>query len=404
MEPYGGSSRRPSTAATASRASSGAFVYDGMRAMPLSTSAANFTRSLRKAASFAHKKPPPSTDVPPPRRTLSSKENSGSARAAPTTDAHALLMQPRRSMPGPGAAARGPWEPPRRRRSSNSTGTTTDDAGAGKWSAGALREVMAPRRKEEPEKEEAAHRARMLTARLLQWRFANARMERAMARATSAAENKLFYTWLRVAELRNIQAAKRIVAQRRRQKLKLARLLRPQLPLLASWESLSKPHADATADLGRVLSAACTGLPLAAGARTDAESLREAVSSCAGTVDEIEAMIGTFHATVRASASRRHDERRAGRARADDPAGGGVPGGSDAAVEHRHRLADAGAEPPSESDPGEAEARRHVVGKIGAGRPRRAGVRSFRLVFLIIRPDTNRSRECNYSPPATHFN
>jgi len=47
---------------------------------------------------------------------------------------------------------------------------------------------MAPRRQEEPEKEEAAHRARMLTARLLQWRFANARMEKAMARATSAAE------------------------------------------------------------------------------------------------------------------------------------------------------------------------------------------------------------------------
>ena len=123
------------------------------------------------------------------------------------------------------------------------------------------------------------------------------------ARRRARAQNKLFYTWLRVAELRNIQAAKRIVAQRRRQKLKLARLLRPQLPLLASWESLSKPHADAAAELGRALSDACTGLPLAAGARADAESLREAVSSCAGTVDEIEAMVGTFHATVRAGAS-----------------------------------------------------------------------------------------------------
>jgi hypothetical protein len=98
-----------------------------------------------------------------------------------------------------------------------------------------------------------------------------------------------------VAELRNIQAAKRIVAQRRRQKLKLARLLRPQLPLLASWEPLSK--------LGRVLATACTGLPLAAGAQADSESLREAVSSCAGTVDEIEAIIGTFRATVRAGSS-----------------------------------------------------------------------------------------------------
>lgn len=134
-------------------------------------------------------------------------------------------------------------------------------------------------------------------------------------------QNKLFYTWLRVAELRNIQAAKRIVAQRRRQKLKLARLLRPQLPLLASWEPLAKPHADATDDLGRVLSAACTSLPLAAGAQVpapismsivtrpltsartylqvDLQSLHETVFSCVDTVEKIEAMTDTFYATVR---------------------------------------------------------------------------------------------------------
>lgn len=291
-------SRRPCTAAAASRAGSGAFAYDGMRATSLSTSTStpNLTRSLRKAVSFAHKKPPPpSANAPPPRRALSSKEN----RAAST---EALLMSPhRRSMSEPGAAASGPWEPTTRRR--RSTGTV-DEAGAGKGSSsasGALREIMAPRRKEEPEKEEAAHRARMLTARLLQWRFANARMEKAMARATSAAENKLFYTWLRVAELRNIQAAKRIVAQRRRQKLKLARLLRPQLSLLASWEPLAKPHADATADLGRVLSAACTGLPLAAGARADMDALHETMFSCVGAVNEIEAITDMFYATAGAT-------------------------------------------------------------------------------------------------------
>ncbi|CAL4932196.1 unnamed protein product [Urochloa decumbens] len=291
MESYGGgSSRRPCTAATASRAGSGAFVYDGMRATPLSTSAANFTRSLRKAASFTHKKPPPpSADAP--RRSLSSKENSSSGAAL-------LMMSPRRSMPEPGAAAsRGPWEPPRRMRRSACTvaAAAAEDAGS------AVREMMAPRRKEEPEKEEAAHQARMLAARLLQWRFANARMEKAMARATSAAENKLFYTWLRVAELRNIQAAKRIVAQRRRQKLKLARLLRPQLPLLASWEPLSKPHDDAAADLGGALSRVCTSVPLAAGAEADVESLREAVLSCVGAVDKIEATIDTFYATAGAT-------------------------------------------------------------------------------------------------------
>ncbi|KAL6642719.1 hypothetical protein ACP70R_020900 [Stipagrostis hirtigluma subsp. patula] len=307
MESYGGAgtqrprtsacSRRPRTAAAPSRAGSGAFVYDGMRATPLSTSTANFTRSLRRAASSAHKKPPPSAHgaAARPRRSLSCKENS-SDDSSDTT----LLSSPRRSLPESGvASSRGPWEPPtttRRRRS-----TRSDDADAGaRRSAGALREMMA-RRKEEPEKEEAAHRARVLTGRLLQWRFANARMEKAMARATAAAENKLFYTWLRVAELRNIQAAKRIVAQRRRQKLKLARLLRPQLPLLASWEPLAKPHADAAADLARVLSAACTSLPLTAGAQADMESLHETMFSCVGTVNEIEAIADAFYATAGAT-------------------------------------------------------------------------------------------------------
>ena len=102
-------------------------------------------------------------EAPPPRRTLSSKEYNGSAGVMPMMDAHAHLIQSRRSILEPGAAARGPSEPTRRRRSS-STGTTTDDASAGKESAGALQEVMAPRRKAEPQKEEAVHRSLILTA------------------------------------------------------------------------------------------------------------------------------------------------------------------------------------------------------------------------------------------------
>jgi len=50
------------------------------------------------------------------------------------------------------------------------------------------------------------------------------------ARRRARAQNKLFYTWLRVVELRNIQAAKWIVARRRRQKLKLALLLQSTGP------------------------------------------------------------------------------------------------------------------------------------------------------------------------------
>uniref|UniRef100_A0A0E0F0V4 Uncharacterized protein n=1 Tax=Oryza meridionalis TaxID=40149 RepID=A0A0E0F0V4_9ORYZ len=298
----GGGAARPLTASrrllarsastTASRAGgAGAFVYDGMRPAPLFSST-NFARSLRKAASFGGggKKQYSADDdgavavkaAPPPRRALSSKENT----------VHELGT----------AAARGPWEPARRPRRSSSGGSSSpENAGSTRGSA-VLRDMMT-RRKEEPEKEEAAHRARMLAARLLQWRFANARMEKAMARATAAAENKLFYTWLRVAELRNIQAAKRIVAQRRRQKLKLARLLRPQLSLLASWDSLAKPHADAVDDLGAVLAAACTALPLADGAQGDMESLHEAMFACVGTVNDIEANADMFFATAGVTSS-----------------------------------------------------------------------------------------------------
>ncbi|XP_040384414.1 QWRF motif-containing protein 7-like isoform X2 [Oryza brachyantha] len=305
MESNGGGAPRRllarSATTTASRPGAGAFVYDGMRPAPLFSST-NFARSLRKAASFAgdSKKHSGGDEgaKAPPRRALSSKENNVYGNGA--VDAAAALPSPgRRSLHEPGAAAsRGsPWEPARRPRRSpaGSSSSPPEEVGSTRGSA-VLRDMMT-RKKEEPEKEEAAHRARMLTARLLQWRFANARMEKAMARATSAAENKLFYTWLRVAELRNIQAAKRIVAQRRRQKLKLARLLRPQLPLLASWDPLAKPHSDAVADLAGVLAAACTAVPLADGAQGGVESLHDAMFACVGTVNEIEANADTFFTT-----------------------------------------------------------------------------------------------------------
>lgn len=186
MDSNGGGTPRPLTAASprclarspsaASRAGAGAFVYDGMRSAPLFSST-NFARSLRKAASFSYRKPS-ADDAAPPRRALSSKENTFHSDVLGPDAALASL---RRSLPEPGVVSRGPWEPARRRRS---TGGSSEDAGRG---SGVLREMMT-RKKEEPEREEAAHRARVLTARLLQWRFANARMEKAVARATSLAE------------------------------------------------------------------------------------------------------------------------------------------------------------------------------------------------------------------------
>uniref|UniRef100_A0A0D9XMA3 Uncharacterized protein n=1 Tax=Leersia perrieri TaxID=77586 RepID=A0A0D9XMA3_9ORYZ len=239
-------SRSASTTSAATRA--GAFVYDGMRPAPLFSST-NFARSLRKAATFSSGKKNHAVDddggvkAAPPRRALSSKENTM-----------------------PAAAASGPWEPKSRRRRGSGSSSPESDAG----NTPRTSSVTAARKKfDEAEKEEAAHRARMLAARLLQ----------------------------------NIQAAKRMVAQRRRQKLKLARLLRPQLAHLAAWDPLARPHADAVDGLAAVLAAACTAVPLAAGAQGDVESLQEAMFACVDTVNEIEANADTFFATAGVTSS-----------------------------------------------------------------------------------------------------
>ena len=184
----GGSIPKPQTASSrrlgrssssASRAGAGAFAYDGMRTAPL-FSPANFARSLRKAASFGNKKAS-AGDVdaaaPPLRRALSSKDQN-TVHAA---EAGTVMLSPRRSVPEPSVDAA-----TRRRRSTG--GTSLEEASGRGSSAGALRETMARKTKEGAEKEEAGHQARVLAARLLQWRFANARMEKAVARATSAAE------------------------------------------------------------------------------------------------------------------------------------------------------------------------------------------------------------------------
>uniref|UniRef100_A0ACD5ZK42 Uncharacterized protein n=1 Tax=Avena sativa TaxID=4498 RepID=A0ACD5ZK42_AVESA len=258
------------------------------RAAPAAFSTVNFVRSLRKAASFGYRKV--SAGV--------SADAAGTSTTRRYSSPDVAVMSPSgRSSPGPGfaASARGACDPQTRRR--RSAGGESGDVGR---RSGVPGETLTRRNKEdEARKEDAAHRARVLAARLLQWRFANARLEKAMSRAASRAQGKLLYAWLRVAELRNIHAAKRIVAQRWRQKIKLGRPLRAQIALLGTWEPVGESHADAVAELGRVLSAAAASLPLTDGAQvhTTLDLLHETMLACLRTVDEIEANTGMFYAT-----------------------------------------------------------------------------------------------------------
>ncbi|KAH0448109.1 hypothetical protein IEQ34_021909 [Dendrobium chrysotoxum] len=172
----------------------------------------------------------------------------------------------------------------------------TEAGGGGGGVGGRKRGVLSFfRRKKEAAagREEVEHRLRVMAARLLQWRFVNARAEAAMAAST--AENKIFFAWLKLTELRNIVAAKRILIQRRKHKLKVIKVLNPQVNLLNRWELLARRHLEAVASLIKVLESACLSIPLVEGAKANLVMVHNFIFSSMDIMLAIEAAIRTFY-------------------------------------------------------------------------------------------------------------
>ncbi|XP_074573853.1 LOW QUALITY PROTEIN: QWRF motif-containing protein 7-like [Curcuma longa] len=151
------------------------------------------------------------------------------------------------------------------------------------------------KRKEAAPADEEWHQLRMLSSRLGQWRFANAKAEEAMEASRRNADEKLFDVWLGVYELRNLVAAKRILVQRRKQKMKLLQILQPQAHLLSHWEPHAKKHIEAVAILVRLLGTACLSLPLVEGTQADLVSLHLNMSTSMEIMKEIAGAAGIFY-------------------------------------------------------------------------------------------------------------
>ncbi|WOL07047.1 QWRF motif-containing protein 7-like [Canna indica] len=154
------------------------------------------------------------------------------------------------------------------------------------------------RRKESAPGEEESHQLRLLSSRLVQWRFANARAEAAVEASWCNAEEKLFHVWLRTYELRNLVAAKRILTQRRKQKVKLAQILQPQVHRLSQWEPHAKKHIEAVATLVRLLGSACLSLPLVEGAQANSVSLHRSMGISMEIMKEVVDSAGIFYSQV----------------------------------------------------------------------------------------------------------
>ncbi|KAL5569884.1 hypothetical protein UlMin_026459 [Ulmus minor] len=153
-------------------------------------------------------------------------------------------------------------------------------------------------KKVSPLQEEEFHRFKILHNRLLQWRFANARAELVMAATKTNAESKLFHVWLRIFRMRNFIVEKRIQMQKLKHEIKIYQILNPQIHLLYKWEHLEKRNQESVGKLATKLKGISVKLPLIHGAKAEAMSIYEAISTAMDVMDGIEAMISKYFSQV----------------------------------------------------------------------------------------------------------
>ncbi|GMI76626.1 QWRF domain containing 7 [Hibiscus trionum] len=146
-------------------------------------------------------------------------------------------------------------------------------------------------KKVSPIQEEEYHQFRVVYNRLLQWRFANARAEAAMAAVNIDSQDKLFGVWLRILKIRNSTLEKRILLHKLRHEIKLHEIVGPQLSLLTEWVKLESRNLEAVSRVIRKLSAVLVRVPLIQDAEADMESMHEAMSAAIEVMDGIEANI-----------------------------------------------------------------------------------------------------------------
>ncbi|EEF51575.1 QWRF motif-containing protein 7 [Ricinus communis] len=146
--------------------------------------------------------------------------------------------------------------------------------------------------------EEECRRFRVLHNRILQWRFANAKADAAMASTKIIAENKLFHVWLRILNVRTIILEKRIQILKLKQEVKLFEIVNPQMHFLNDWAKIERKNYEAVGRMTRKLSALSVKLPLVEEATGDVESILKAMSTAAEVMDSIEATITKFFPQV----------------------------------------------------------------------------------------------------------
>ncbi|KAK1324071.1 hypothetical protein QJS10_CPA02g00305 [Acorus calamus] len=113
----------------------------------------------------------------------------------------------------------------------------------------------------------------------LQWRFANARAEKAMVDQMRTAEKTLYSTWLSILQLRDSVTKQKIRLHLLTHNLKLSSILKGQMTYLEEWVNMDRDHSNSLSGAADALKASTLRLPVVDGATADIQKLEDAVAS-----------------------------------------------------------------------------------------------------------------------------
>ncbi|XP_071728645.1 QWRF motif-containing protein 7-like [Rutidosis leptorrhynchoides] len=131
----------------------------------------------------------------------------------------------------------------------------------------------------------------LMSNRLLQWRFANARAETAMSTVKNLAEKKTFNAWLKILAIKNSNMAKQMEVQKLKNDIKLYHLMNSQLFLLEKWSKLEAKNFESVGRVVRKLSVASLNVPLVHDSKGDALAVRDVMDNAETLLENIELTI-----------------------------------------------------------------------------------------------------------------
>ncbi|XP_008778809.4 protein ENDOSPERM DEFECTIVE 1 [Phoenix dactylifera] len=143
-------------------------------------------------------------------------------------------------------------------------------------------------------RQEDIHALRLLNNCYLQWRFINAKAQAAVHARTIAAEKSLYSHEIKLSELRDSVAVKRIELEQVKGARKLQAIVEDQMPYLDQWTAVEGDHSSSFSGAVKALQGASLRLPVIGDVKVDISELDEVLKSALDMLEESSSCVGRF--------------------------------------------------------------------------------------------------------------